>query len=65
MVCELYLSNAIMKKTIKTLKVLSIKLGRPFLPIAHTLEMCGCVLVVITANHVNYVPVRPRPCEAQ
>lgn len=31
-----------MKKNIKTLKVLSIKLGRPFLPIAHLRDVWLC-----------------------
>lgn len=65
MVCESYLSKAITKKTIITLKVLSIQLGKtlPFLLLS--LEIVGCVLVVTIANQVNYVPVRPGYCEAQ
>lgn len=66
MVCGLYFSKAVKKKTIKTLEVFRHQLReKPFFFLLLSLEILACAVVVFTISHLDRVPVRPRYCEAQ
>ena len=65
MVCELYLSKAVKMKTIKLQRFSASTPGKPFFSLLLSLEMLGCVAVVIAVNHMIYGLVRPRYWEAQ